>query len=132
VLSIGNCLSGTSKNALVIREAAFLYTMQAKLAYLGESVERWEVKAGEKLMYFENNRPALEAIKSNKVVKWKMVKGVEYIKDPAQAALMLGDLWALIERKSSGKRLPTFQEARTCYSLLLFRFMKHPKHTHKH
>ena len=63
-------------------------------------------------MYFENNRPALVAAGINKVVKWKMIKGIEYIKDPAQGALMLTDIWELIERQSTGRRIPTFQEAR--------------------
>jgi hypothetical protein len=57
--------------------------MRAKQTYQGESVKHWDVRAGKKKMYFENNRSEMGAADSNRTIKRKLIKGVEYIKDPA-------------------------------------------------
>jgi hypothetical protein len=88
--------------------------MQAKLALETTSYERWELAGGDKLMYFENNRPALVHTNNYKKLKthWRLIKGIEYITNPEAGADMLKEIWRLIERLSVNEKDITFQEVR--------------------
>ena len=65
------------------------FRMQVKRIYLSESIERFEVKGGNRSIIFKNNRPLLKTTNSRKKPLWQIEEGAEPIPPHTFALIVL-------------------------------------------
>lgn len=73
------------------------YNLTVQRFYVGESIEKFRVSAGERYFILQCNRPEVVATKSNRAIKWKVIEGEFKPGNPQDAALGLFKVFQAIE-----------------------------------
>jgi hypothetical protein len=81
--------------------------MQVKRIYQGESIEKFEVKGGERSIILHNNRPELTLQKSKKKPTWR-IEGGQPPSDPQSFALTVLEIEKRIDEIENGPRIKPY------------------------
>lgn len=89
-----------------------IYVMQVRCTVANDSIEEFEVRAGEKIIVFRCNRPELKRTGKKQRIKWQLVsKNFPLTKNIELSAQLMLDLQDQLEDYIEPR--PSFQQTRT-------------------